>query len=463
MGCGASAARREARAADVQRREQGDGASLLELEEEVDRLPGIDGLPTPEQRSQLGIRGGKQRTRITGVLRDMPLLAHVGDKDLAEIVRKKLPQPFLVAGGTEILSEGFVPDLDNKGPFDGLFVLLDGALQVVKTFPFGQQAVWDLRTDGGPAVAGVPTLEASTPFFGERVLCGLSGSRSATVRSVGPAEVLNIPRAVWTQVLTRAMGRVVEGQQMLQMLQEYALLLEGGHAELAAEFGETVQRFALDKELPAPDLADPSRGRTHRQRRGSVTKIVSRDELRAKRRASVGDVSPTATQHRKSEHVRTRRNSVTENLVSSKHKSTRYQSRAERRKSAASEDAAISGGDHRADHRRRKSVGEYSPSATRHRRRKSSSATDHHRSSRRKSVTEGLIEREHNKRGHGHRRRRKSVDKEKESSGEAAVEVGEDAAVALPGQPLHDQSPEEAGDDDDDKTEDGDTKHALVR
>ena len=78
-------------------------------------------------------------------------------------------------------------------------------------------------------------------------------------------------------------------------------------------------------------------------------------------------------------------------------------------------------------------------------------------------MTEGLIEREHNKRGHGHRRRRKSVDKEKESSGEAAVEVGEDAAVALPGQPLHDQSPEEAGDDDDDETEDGDTKHALVR
>jgi hypothetical protein len=300
MGCGASAAQREARVA---------------THGGVEQRSGIDGLPTPAQRSKLGV-GSKHRARVTAALRAMPLFAHVSDRDLAEIVQRKLPEPFLVSDGTEILSEGFVPALSGNGPIDGLFVLLGGAATVVKTFQFGPRGVWDFRTDA---------QQLSCPFFGERVLCGLSGARAATVTAVGRAEVLNVPRAVWTQVFTRAMGRVVEEQQMLQMQFEYTLLLEGGHSELAEAFGEDMQHFARSKSLPVPDVAEQSEDRPHRQRRGSVTKVVTRDELRAKkRRASVSEVDLAATQtrtRRPSAAVvnaahRSRRMSVTENLIS---------------------------------------------------------------------------------------------------------------------------------------------------
>ncbi len=299
MGCGASAARRNARV----------------TRGGLEQRSGIDGLPAPEQRRKLGV-GSKHRARVTAALRDMPLLAHVSDQDLAEIVRRKLPEPFMVSDGTEIVSEGFVPALSGDGTIDGLFVLLDGAVHVVKTFQFGPQGVWAFRTEA---------QQQSCPFFGERVLCGMSGARAATVAAVGHAELLNVPRAVWTQVFTRAMGRVVEEQQMLQMQREYTLLLEGGHSELADEFGEDMQQFARDKRLPVPDVVEKSKGRQQRQRRGSVTKVVTRDELRAnKRRASVCELDMAATQQRTRRPSaavvdtahRNRRMSVTENLIS---------------------------------------------------------------------------------------------------------------------------------------------------
>lgn len=146
-------------------------------------------------------------------------------------------------------------------------------------------------------------------------------------------QVLNIPRAVWTQVFTGAMARVAQEQQMLQMQHEYTLLLEGGHGELAEEFGETMLQFAKDKALSIGDLADQlEAGRRHRRRRSSVTKVISRDELRAKkRRASVCELDLQATELRtkhqsaadNASRDRTRRKSVTENLISKSEKNCR--------------------------------------------------------------------------------------------------------------------------------------------
>lgn len=372
MGCGASAAKR-----------------VSVAHGRVQQRPGIAGLPTPAERRKLGI-GGKQRERVTAVLRAMPLLTHVGDEVLNEIVRRKLPEPFVVSDGTVILCEGFgpFPALNGEGPIDGMFVLLDGAAHVVKDFDFGEQGVWDYRTDG-----------RQCPFFGERALSGLSSTRSATVKAVGRAEVLNIPRRVWTQIFTRAMGRVVEEQQLLQMQREYSVLLEGGHTALADDFAEDMQLFARDKELPVPDVAAKSKGRHNRQRRASVTKVVSKDELREKRRrASVSELDMVATQQRtrrqsvsdvRAGSNRVRRNSVTESLsFAPEMGTTRYQSRGERRKSV-SEVRSDEVGDRDRDKVRRRSsdrdkVRRRSSDRDKDRRRSSDRGKDRRSSSRKK-------------------------------------------------------------------------------
>lgn len=178
MGCGASATRREERV----------------LIATVQQRSGIDGLPTCAQLRKLGV-SRRQRERVTAVLREMPLLAHVSGKDLDEIVRRKLPEPFVVSNETEIVSECFVPALGGDGPIDGLFVLLSGAAQVVKTFEFGPQVVWSFRVDGRET-------RLVHPFFGERVLCGMTGARAATVKAVGPAEVRQgVGTAPWHSML----------------------------------------------------------------------------------------------------------------------------------------------------------------------------------------------------------------------------------------------------------------------
>jgi CRP-like cAMP-binding protein len=267
-------------------------------------------------------------------------LSDVKDAQLQDIVGRQLPPPWFVPGGTVILGEGVVPALQGCGPLDGFFVLLDGSLQVFKTFEFGEQAVYDFKTAAFAGAPGVAARPATTPFFGERVLCGLSGSRSATVKAIGPAELLNIPRAVWTAVYNRAMGRLVEEEQMMQMMREYALLLEGNHVELAMLHGKFMRQFANDKELPAPDLVEPERG--HRKRRGSVTKVVTREEHRQHRRTSAsGDpAAPKERARRKSVSTA----AVSENLISSEKKATRYEGRSDgakaRRKSVADADGS---------------------------------------------------------------------------------------------------------------------------
>ena len=308
----------------------------------------IDGMPL--EPPELGKASGSQRKRLAEALRAMPLFAHVKEAQLQTIVAKQLPGPWFVPGGTTILSEGVVPTLQGPGPLDGFFILLDGALQVFKTFEFGEQAVYEFKTAAFPGAPGVAARPGTTPFFGERVLCGLSGSRSATVKAIGPAELLLIPRAVWTSVYNRAMGRVVEEEQMTQMMREYALLLEGNHVELALMHGKEMRRFANDRDLPAPELAEPER---HRKRRGSVTKVVTREELRQNRRTSASDdpAAPKERVRRKSVSTgfaevnsRARRASVSENLINSKNKSTRYEGRSEgakaRRKSVTEADGS---------------------------------------------------------------------------------------------------------------------------
>ena len=362
MGCGASAAKR-----------------ISMGHARVQQRPGVAGLPTPAQRRKLGI-GSKQRERVTAVLRAMPLLAHVRDEVLDEIVRYKLPEPFVVSDGTVILCEGFgpFPALNGEGPIDGMFVLLDGTAHVVKEFDFGEQGVWDFRADG-----------RQCPFFGERVLSGVNGTRAATVKAVGRAEVLNIPRRVWTQIFTRAMGRVVEEQQLVQMQREYSVLLEGGHTELADEFADDMQLFARDKDLPVPDVAAKSKGSRNRGRRASVTKVVSKDELREKRRrASVSELDMVATQQRARRQSvsdvrvasnRARRNSVTESLsFAPEMGTTRYQSRGERRKSVSEVRM------NEAEDRDREKVRRRSSGRDKDRRRSSDRDKDRRRSSRKK-------------------------------------------------------------------------------
>ena len=272
MGCGASVARREQMAVEhtyVQRR-----ASLgLEL-----------GMPTYSQRSRLGSMSAEQRAQVTEVLRELPIFAHASDRELAAVVRHRLAPPWWVSHGTSIVSEGAVPALVGPlwEPIDGMFVVLSGEAQASKRRYCGVQDLY---------------LHSAGQHFGEGVLCGYSSRRAATVRAVGDLQICHITRQVWQKLFTAATARAAAEHTLELRLQEYALLLEGHHPELAAELALELQSFALDHGLSSPDLPEPALGSPKRtaardsgQHAGSV-RVVSRQELKA-RRASVGELSP---------------------------------------------------------------------------------------------------------------------------------------------------------------------------
>ena len=117
------------------------------------------------------------------------------------------------------------------------------------------------------------------------------------MRAVGDLQICHITRQVWQKLFTAATARAAAEHTLELRLQEYALLLEGHHPELAAELALELQSFALDHGLSSPDLPEPALGSPKRtaardsgQHAGSV-RVVSRQELKA-RRASVGELSP---------------------------------------------------------------------------------------------------------------------------------------------------------------------------
>ena len=117
------------------------------------------------------------------------------------------------------------------------------------------------------------------------------------MRAVGDLQICHITRQVWQKLFTAATARAAAEHTLELRLQEYALLLEGHHPELAAELALELQSFALDHGLSSPDLPEPALGSPKRtaardsgQHAGSV-RVVSRKELKA-RRASVGELSP---------------------------------------------------------------------------------------------------------------------------------------------------------------------------
>ena len=131
-------------------------------------------------------------------------------------------------------------------PLDGMFLLIEGGAQAVKTYWFDRKGVvvYDYRVGKDPG----------GDFFGEGVLIGAT-ERGATVRAVGFTEVVRIDRRSYAQLRAGQIDRRINEHYLDQLTAEHGILAKDRHTEECQELQEAIEDFVDGNNLKMPKLA----------------------------------------------------------------------------------------------------------------------------------------------------------------------------------------------------------------
>jgi CRP-like cAMP-binding protein len=227
--------------------------------------PGIEVELAPE----LGL-SGREADTVKKQLARQALLAELPKNKLVHVVSGLMSLPWKVKDGTALAEQGEspAPDVNIGYEVDGMWLLVEGCVEAVKTYasekqPPYEQTVWEYRVGKDKEIGD---------WFGEDVLVGET-SRSATFRAKGGvAKVLHIRRSAWEELKAPKLERLLRQQRVRFMEQEYRQLLAAKREDVAVKIGNAAYSMC-DKYQLDPPVLEPIKGLKRprfRSRRASI-------------------------------------------------------------------------------------------------------------------------------------------------------------------------------------------------
>ena len=196
-------------------------------------------------------------------------------------LRARLMAPREYENDDIILRQGDVPiESPMAGivvePIDGMFILIEGAAQALKTYWFDHdgKVVYDYRVG----------KDRMGDYFGEGTFLG-AADRATTIKAVGHTRVIHIDSKVFARLRAGKVDKMLNEHYLKQLESEHKLLADMKRVEECSELYQAIEDFALDNDLPMPKLTTTEQLGGFRQA-GATVKAVVKMKRRA-RRASV--------------------------------------------------------------------------------------------------------------------------------------------------------------------------------
>ncbi len=161
-------------------------------------------------------------------------------------------------------------------PIDGMFLLVEGAAEAVKTYWFDREGkvVCDYRVG----------KDRMGDYFGEGTFLG-AADRAATIRAVGHTRVIHLDSKAFVRMRAGKVDRMMNEHYLQQLECEHKVLAAMKRVEECSELYTAIEDFALDNDLPVPKLATTDQLGGFKTA-GTAVKAAVRMKRRA-RRASV--------------------------------------------------------------------------------------------------------------------------------------------------------------------------------
>lgn len=161
-------------------------------------------------------------------------------------------------------------------PIDGMFLLLEGAAEAVKTYWFDREGkvVCDYRVG----------KDRMGDYFGEGVFLGAE-DRAATIRAVGHTRVIHLDSKAFARMRAGKVDKMLNEHYLRQLESEHKVLASMKRVEECSELYTAIEDFALNNDVPMPKLATTEELGGFKVA-GTTAKAVVKMKRRA-RRASV--------------------------------------------------------------------------------------------------------------------------------------------------------------------------------
>ena len=130
-------------------------------------------------------------------------------------------------------------------PIDGMFLLIEGAAQAVKSYWFDAEGkvVYDYRVG----------KDRLGDYFGEGTFLGAE-DRAASIKAVGHTRVIHIDTKVFERLRAGRVEKMLNEHYLKQLEAEHKILADMKRVEECSELYQAIEDFALNNELPMPKL-----------------------------------------------------------------------------------------------------------------------------------------------------------------------------------------------------------------